>query len=145
MFRQLIRQSLVRAASFVVAASLCGRQTLNEPAKSDPLNCGVPACADKVDMFRKAIKGVNTQTKSKEAKLTVLGIPPEYMGCPLDRNELGRSSWDLLHSIAANYPEHPTEQQMSQMNALIEAISVFYPCIHCAVDFQKSIKQSPPR
>lgn len=145
MFRLLIRPSIVRAVPLVVAASLCGGRTLNEPAKSDPMNCGVPACADKVDMFRKAIKGVNAQTKSKEVKSAVLGIPPEYMGCPLDRNELGRSSWDLLHSIAANYPEHPTEQQMNQMRALIEAISIFYPCIHCAVDFQKSIKQSPPR
>jgi FAD-linked sulfhydryl oxidase len=97
-------------------------------------------------MFRKSVKGVGAQAKPKDSKATtVLGIPPDYMGCPLDRNELGRSSWDLLHSIAANYPEHPTDQQMSQMRALLEAISVFYPCIHCAVDFQKSIKQSPPR
>eukprot|EP00388_Colpodella_angusta_P026077 GDKK01004435.1.p1 GENE.GDKK01004435.1~~GDKK01004435.1.p1 ORF type:complete len:173 (+),score=35.16 GDKK01004435.1:1-519(+) len=91
-------------------------------------------------------KQEKTSGEVKNAPPTaVFPVVESGLGCPLDRNELGRSSWDLLHTMAANYPEEPTEKQKQQMVAFIEALAVFYPCIHCAVDFQESIKISPPR
>lgn len=36
--------------------------------------------------------------------------------CPLDRSELGRSSWNLIHSIAANYPDNPSLHQQGTIH-----------------------------
>ena len=52
--------------------------------------------------------------------------------CPLDVDELGRSTWDFLHTMAAYYPEQPTEREQSDMNQFIRLLSNFYPCFHCA-------------
>lgn len=114
--------------------------------KTDPLDCAVPACADMASMFKKSLNRVDKNRKDPGSTLNVsIGVPREYIGCPVDKNELGDSSWVLLHTMAANYPEHPTSEQQQQMIAFITALAAFYPCVHCAADFQESIKQSPPR
>jgi hypothetical protein len=50
------------------------------------------------------------------------------MPCPPDILELGRATWTLLHSVAAYYPDQPTEQQQLKMRAFVEALGEFYPC-----------------
>jgi len=146
----------------VIASSVIfSSRAHNDPSKpstppANPLACQIPACSDKMSMFKKAVHGVNAGPKKQE-KVDGAGksgqtnvvlptiVAEPVLGCPLDRNELGRSSWDLLHTMAANYPNEPTEKQKQRMVAFIEALAEFYPCIHCATDFQESIKISPPR
>lgn len=65
--------------------------------------------------------------------------------CPADVEVLGRSSWTLLHSIAATYPEHPTQDQQQDMTQFISLFAKFYPCWFCASDFQKFIKKDEPK
>ena len=52
--------------------------------------------------------------------------------CPPDAAELGRAGWTLLHTMAAFYPIRPTTTQQSAMSSFIGAVSLFYPCEHCA-------------
>lgn len=48
--------------------------------------------------------------------------------CPPDTVELGRSSWGLLHSVAAYFPDKPTEQQQQDGKNLLSIVSRLYPC-----------------
>lgn len=150
MLRLASRRLVIGMTVVVACPVLSARWSHNDPAKH-PVDCQIPACSDTMDMFKKSLRGVNpTSTTSKptasSTKSTATEVAPVVtLGCPLDRNELGRSSWDLLHTIAANYPEEPSYVQQQQMAAFIQALAVFYPCIHCALDFQQSIKASPPR
>ena len=43
--------------------------------------------------------------------------------CPVDKDELGRSTWNLLHTMAAYYPEKPNNQEKKDMNDTIHWIS----------------------
>ena len=56
---------------------------------------------------------------------------------------MGKSTWGLLHTIAANYPDQPTEQQKKDVKGLFSILSRLYPCEFCARDFRKEIKETP--
>ncbi|XP_074585565.1 FAD-linked sulfhydryl oxidase ERV1 isoform X2 [Curcuma longa] len=56
---------------------------------------------------------------------------------PLTKEELGRATWTLLHSIAAQYPDHPTRQQKHDAKELMAIISRLYPCKECADHFKE--------
>ncbi|WIA33793.1 hypothetical protein OEZ86_006906 [Tetradesmus obliquus] len=66
------------------------------------------------------------------------------MPCPPDILELGRSTWTLLHSMAAYYPDHPTLQQQHSMTGFILALGDFYPCQECAGHLRKELQRHPP-
>lgn len=63
--------------------------------------------------------------------------------CPLDREELGNATWKLLHTIAANYPDHPTPADAHSVATFITSLSQLYPCSYCAKDFREAIKSAP--
>lgn len=68
---------------------------------------------------------------------------PARDDCPWDKDTLGRSTWGLLHTIAAQYPEQPTPQQQKDVNGFFSVLSRLYPCEFCARDFQKELKETP--
>lgn len=64
--------------------------------------------------------------------------------CPADVEELGRSSWTMLHTLAANYPERPSVAEQGQAKTFMSLFSNLYPCSHCADDFRDWIGQGNP-
>eukprot|EP00898_Chlorokybus_atmophyticus_P001282 jgi/Chlat1/2154/Chrsp17S02731 len=60
------------------------------------------------------------------------------------KEELGRSTWTLLHTLAAQFPERPTKQQQRDAKELITVLSRIYPCGDCARHFQQILKNDPP-
>lgn len=56
-------------------------------------------------------------------------------GCPVDKDELGQSTWTLLHTMAATYPDKPTEAQKADVKSFFGILSRTYPCDVCAKDF----------
>lgn len=56
--------------------------------------------------------------------------------CPPDVEQLGRSTWTLLHSMAATYPPKANPQQQSEMQGFLSLFSKLYPCWVCADDFR---------
>ncbi|KAH6606264.1 augmenter of liver regeneration [Trichoderma cornu-damae] len=64
--------------------------------------------------------------------------------CPPDVETLGRSTWTLLHSIAASYPESPSRTQQSDLLSFVGLFSKLYPCWVCAEDFQGYMARQKP-
>ncbi|KAJ5357632.1 FAD dependent sulfhydryl oxidase Erv1 [Penicillium brevicompactum] len=56
--------------------------------------------------------------------------------CPPDVEALGRSTWTLLHSMAATYPEKASIDHQNNMQGFLKFFSKLYPCWVCADDFQ---------
>ncbi|OLN94359.1 Mitochondrial FAD-linked sulfhydryl oxidase ERV1 [Colletotrichum chlorophyti] len=65
--------------------------------------------------------------------------------CPPDVEALGRSTWTLLHSIAATYPEKPSATQKDDLRGFMRLFSKLYPCWVCAEDFQSYMKKEQVR
>lgn len=65
--------------------------------------------------------------------------------CPADVETLGRSSWTLLHSIAATYPPAPTPTEQNDLKSFMSLFAKLYPCWVCAEDFQQYIKKEEPK
>lgn len=55
-------------------------------------------------------------------------------GCPMDKDTLGRSTWKLLHTMAAVYPDTPTKAQKDDIKSFFGLMSRLYPCDICAKD-----------
>ncbi|XP_013406384.1 FAD-linked sulfhydryl oxidase ALR [Lingula anatina] len=68
----------------------------------------------------------------------------ERTDCPLEIHELGRNTWSFLHTMAAYYPDRPTETQKEDMKNFMHLFSKFYPCGECAEDLRRQIKEKPP-
>lgn len=66
------------------------------------------------------------------------------MECPLSKPEVGNGTWQLLHTIAAYYPESPTDKDKSHYEEFFTTFSYVYPCRPCAQNFQKLVQENPP-
>jgi Erv1 / Alr family len=59
---------------------------------------------------------------------------------PVTKEELGRATWTFLHTLAAQYPEHPTRRQKRDAIALVDALTRIYPCAECAEHFAELVR-----
>ncbi|KAF5306672.1 hypothetical protein FQR65_LT07227 [Abscondita terminalis] len=110
----------------------------------DPENCR--SCTSFSDYLKA------TKQKLKESKTEDLGnivdnkMPDQPMraDCPLDKDKLGSSTWGLLHTMAAKYPEKPTIEDKEGMKQFFNLLGKFYPCEPCAHDLRIDLKKDPP-
>ena len=94
-----------------------------------------------------AMMGGATSTTTARPKRTELIVDPASVGrkdCPADTEALGRSTWTFLHTTAAYYPVVAPARTQTQMRNLLSSLSILYPCVPCAEDFQDKVKEHPP-
>ncbi|KAF2147178.1 uncharacterized protein K452DRAFT_354631 [Aplosporella prunicola CBS 121167] len=86
-----------------------------------------------------------TTTTTPPAAGTSSLAPPA--DCPPDVEQLGRSSWTLLHSIAAQYPQRPSPTIQRETSTFMRTFAKLYPCWTCAEDFQNwlAVDANAPR
>lgn len=56
------------------------------------------------------------------------------------REIVGRHSWFLIHSIAAKFPEYPTEADRVAITGFITALGQLYPCKLCRKHLQQQLR-----
>lgn len=88
-------------------------------------------------------KTIKTPTAASKPTAPLLTITAD--DCPADVETLGRSSWTLLHSMAATYPISPSRAQQDDVVGFVRLFSRLYPCWVCADDFQTYIRNDPVR
>ena len=49
----------------------------------------------------------------------------------LTKQEIGRNTWSLLHSIAASYPNEPTKEDKQQITNFLYGLANLFPCKIC--------------
>lgn len=76
-----------------------------------------------------------------------LSVQPSTSGqeCPPESGEIGRSTWTFLHSMAAYYPEQPTQEQQFLMRCMLMGLSQFYPCEICSEHLRDYMQRQPPK
>uniref|UniRef100_A0A0K0DU75 Sulfhydryl oxidase n=1 Tax=Strongyloides stercoralis TaxID=6248 RepID=A0A0K0DU75_STRER len=92
------------------------------------------ACISTEELLK---QGMKFMKKNKEKEVKVRD------DCPVDKDELGRSTWKLLHTISVYYPEKPSQKNKEDVKRTIESLAEVYPCTHCAEDFRNDIKKNP--
>ena len=80
-------------------------------------------------------------TSSSSTMPPAAGPAPD---CPPDVDALGRSTWTLLHSVAASYPAQPSPQQRADVSDFLRLFGRLYPCWVCADDFQAWMRRERP-
>jgi FAD-linked sulfhydryl oxidase len=96
------------------------------------------ACVDFKDWLKQGTTNDLNQKPVIEQQISI------NSDCPLMRDDLGRASWSLLHTMAAYYPIQPKNEEQETMNQFIDSFSKLFPCPECRADFQEEIVKSPP-
>ncbi|KAL0092449.1 FAD-linked sulfhydryl oxidase-like protein ERV2 [Phycomyces blakesleeanus] len=73
------------------------------------------------------------------------GVIMSHLGNATIKAELGRSTWKLLHTMVARFPESPTSDERAALKQFILLLSRLYPCGECAEHFQKLLAKYPPQ
>mmetsp|Transcript_38972 Transcript_38972/g.93784 ORF Transcript_38972/g.93784 Transcript_38972/m.93784 type:complete len:201 (+) Transcript_38972:25-627(+) len=123
-------------------------------------DCDRPACDDTKSALSAALQRVqgvrsvggkgkeeeDAQQSSTRETATPRGKTRDgRVACPPTRDEIGASTWSLLHSMAAWYPNQPNSEDKRSMSNFMVALARFYPCTWCAADFQRNVDSSPPK
>ncbi|CAF3637802.1 unnamed protein product [Rotaria sp. Silwood1] len=99
------------------------------------------ACIDFKDWLKHSTNNNNNTERKSIVVEQQISINSE---CPLMRDDLGRATWSLLHTMAAYYPNEPKKEEQQSMKQFINSFSKLFPCPECRTDFQEEIVKSPP-
>ncbi|KAF3315496.1 hypothetical protein TWF173_003414 [Orbilia oligospora] len=61
------------------------------------------------------------------------------------KQELGRASWKLLHTMLARFPEKPTMDEREALKSYLYLFGRLYPCGECATHFRLLLQKYPPQ
>lgn len=56
----------------------------------------------------------------------------------------GNEGWHLIHYVALNYSQNPTEEEKKRYLTFLESLQYVLPCIGCANNWGEKLKKHPP-
>ena len=85
---------------------------------------------------------INKETSIKKEKIGDL-LTPEGAAKPLTltKQEIGRNTWALLHSMAASYPNEPTDEDKKQITNFMYGLAHLFPCKICGSHLLKMLNK----
>lgn len=89
--------------------------------------CNDPSCHERSESWLEWFR--------KRSRISIL---------PPDRVEIGRAGWLIVHTVAAQFPLTPTEEEKVRMKAWLRSFAYLYPCHICRSGFIKVIERLPP-
>uniref|UniRef100_A0A8C8S7W1 Sulfhydryl oxidase n=1 Tax=Pelusios castaneus TaxID=367368 RepID=A0A8C8S7W1_9SAUR len=93
---------------------------------------------------RKACPVCQDSKGKKHQKKRDSGSKAQASNCPLSTEELGRSTWAFLHTMAAYYPDQPSYTQQHEMTQFLHLLGKFYPCVNCAKNLRNRLRTKKP-
>ena len=97
-------------------------------------DCDRPACEDTVSALTAALGRVGKKHSSSRRKGAISNASAsKKLACPPNSGLLGKSSWNLVHSMVAWYPDNPSKEDERMMTQFMNAFARFYPCVSCAI------------
>ena len=84
----------------------------------------------------------SSDVKIKKQKIGEF-LTPEGATKPLTltKQEIGRDTWALLHSIAASYPNEPNEEDKKQITNFLYGLANLFPCKICGNHLLRMLKK----
>lgn len=61
----------------------------------------------------------------------------------MNQNIWGKCTWVLIHSIAVNYPEHPSPSEKEKTINFFTSLGDVLPCQYCRQHYKENIKVRP--
>uniref|UniRef100_A0A914RRW4 Sulfhydryl oxidase n=1 Tax=Parascaris equorum TaxID=6256 RepID=A0A914RRW4_PAREQ len=77
--------------------------------------------ASKVKAKTDTSNGASSSNDKKQEKMVEEGKPMRA-DCPLDTEQLGKSTWNFLHTMAAYYPEKPSEEDKNNARIMMHLL-----------------------
>jgi len=86
----------------------------------------------------------NLPSEKQVVQYKTLLIPDGYSTpLRLSKEKLGHRTWEILHSIAADYPLKPTSRDKEEVVLFLKSLSKLYPCNLCGAHFRQMLKKHP--
>ena len=63
----------------------------------------------------------------------------------ISAEQWGKQAWHLIHTIAFNYPDNPTEEDKQIHKDFVYNLQKVLPCPYCANHFKDNLEKFPPR
>lgn len=97
-------------------------------------------CADERDVFAQ----MRSKLMSSAMKSSNPSKPSSnQLPCPPDASRLGRATWTFLHSMAAYYPDQPSQTIKQDAHNVLSALPSLYPCEYCRDHLKEYYQQHP--
>uniref|UniRef100_A0A915C8L7 Sulfhydryl oxidase n=1 Tax=Parascaris univalens TaxID=6257 RepID=A0A915C8L7_PARUN len=104
--------------------------------------------ASKVKAKTDTSNGASSSNDKKQEKMVEEGKPMRA-DCPLDTEQLGKSTWNFLHTMAAYYPEKPSEEDKNNARMMMHLLGKILTFLNASMDYSwtdevDGLLDSPP-
>ncbi|AGO11421.1 AaceriACR175Wp [[Ashbya] aceris (nom. inval.)] len=86
-------------------------------------------------------KASSAKLQAPELKNSIMPGMPDVTA----KQELGRATWKLFHTMLARFPDEPSEAERQKLDTFLHLLAELYPCGECSVHFVSWLKKLPPQ